>query len=96
MRTDATTAPTAPAPITGPMTQAAAPVPAIVPLLVDSDTAADLCGVSRTTWWALHSSGRCPMPVKLGRRTLWRRAELEAWTAAGCPPRTRWQAVSKR
>jgi len=90
MRTDAAPAPTAPAPITA---QARGPAPAIVPLLVDSDTAADLCGVSRTTWWALHSSGRCPAPVKLGRRTLWRRAELEAWTAAGCPPRAKWQAT---
>jgi len=61
------------------------------PLLIDAQAAADLCGLSRSGWWGLHASGRVPLPVRLGKRTLWRRAELADWTAAGCPPRTRWQ-----
>jgi len=71
-------------------TTSAAPV---APLLVDASTAASLCGVSRAGWWALHSSGRCPLPVRLGRRTLWRAAELSDWTAAGCPARDRWHSM---
>jgi len=59
-------------------------------LLVDSDDAAVLCGVSRTMWWTLHAQGRVPAPVRLGRRTLWRVDELRRWTEAGCPPREKW------
>ena len=66
------------------------------PLLLSAGQAAALCGVSRRTWWALHAAGRTPLPVRLGRRTLWRVAGpggLEAWVAAGCPPRDRWEAA---
>jgi len=64
-------------------------------LLVGAAEAAALCGVSRSTWWALHSSGRVPLPVRLGGRTLWRRAELEEWVAAGCPARVRWEEIGE-
>ena len=62
-------------------------------LLLSAGQAAALCGVSRRTWWALHAAGKTPLPVRLGRRTLWRASGpggLEAWVAAGCPPRDRW------
>ncbi|HUU97656.1 MAG TPA: hypothetical protein VM487_18120 [Phycisphaerae bacterium] len=61
-------------------------------LLVDSDEAAAMCGISRTMWWGLHSSGRVPAPVRLGRRTLWSVEELRGWIGAGCPARERWLA----
>jgi len=35
------------------------------------------------------SAGRTPAPVRLGKRTLWRIQDLEAWVASGCPPRWR-------
>ena len=64
----------------------------IAPLLLDSGRAAALCGVGRSLWWSLHSAGRVPLPVKLGRRTLWRRDELIDWINAGLPPRDKWIA----
>ena len=68
--------------------------PALVaPLLLDAKAAAALCGVSERTWWSLHASGRCPLPVRLNRRTLWRRHELAAWIEAGCPGRDRWHTL---
>ena len=72
------------------MTEALTQAPA--PLLVDAKEAARLCGIAESTFWALHSAGKVPMPVRLGRRTLWRAAELAAWTDAGCPARERWDA----
>lgn len=63
------------------------------PLAIPADEAARLCGVSRGFWWKLHSSGRCPLPVRLGRKTLWRVEELKAWLAAGCPERLKWNAL---
>lgn len=59
-------------------------------LLIGSTEAARLCGINRSTWWRLHSAGRVPAPVRLGRRTLWRADELRRWVAGGCPPRQRW------
>lgn len=68
---------------------------AIVPLLLDAKAAAKLCGVSARTWWALRSAGKTPLPVRLGRRTLWRAGELADWCRAGCPGRDRWENASK-
>jgi predicted DNA-binding transcriptional regulator AlpA len=59
-------------------------------LLLDARRAATLCGVSRGHWLSLTAQGLTPDPVRLGRRVLWRRAELESWVQAGCPPRCRW------
>lgn len=71
----------------------ATPHAPVAPLLLDARQAAALCGVSVRTWWSLHSSGRCPLPVRLNRRTLWRRDELAAWISATCPARDRWEAM---
>ncbi len=63
------------------------------PLLVDAETTSGLCDVSRSTWWSLHAAGRGPLPVRLGRRTLWVAAELAEWTNAWPPPRDHWEAM---
>ncbi len=60
------------------------------PLLLDARSAAALIGVSRSAWWVYHNAGKCPKPIQLGGRTLWRADELRAWVAVGCPPRTKW------
>lgn len=61
-------------------------------LLLSAKEAAKLIGVGRSHFYALHSSGRLgPMPISLGRRTLWKREELENWVRASCPTREQWQ-----
>lgn len=57
-----------------------------VSFLTDRDLAARL-NVSRSFVWKLHSQGRLPMPIKLGRACRWRLADIEAWERAGCPSR---------
>ncbi|MBW8039222.1 MAG: helix-turn-helix domain-containing protein [Planctomycetes bacterium] len=60
-------------------------------LLLSAVDAARLISVGRSHFYALHSSGRLgPRPIRLGRRTLWNRKELESWVAAGCPAREKW------
>lgn len=60
-------------------------------LLLSADAAATLLGVGRSHFYGLHSSGRLgPMPIRLGRRTLWSRQELEEWVKCGCPGRQQW------
>jgi predicted DNA-binding transcriptional regulator AlpA len=73
-----------------------APAAQVTPLLVDAREAAALCGIGRTLWLQLASAGRVPMPVRLGRRTLWRAEELAEWVAAGCPARDRWTALREK
>jgi predicted DNA-binding transcriptional regulator AlpA len=62
-------------------------------LLLSAVETAALLNISRTSLYALHSSGRLPLPVHLLRRTLWNFEELKAWTAAGCPARQKWEAL---
>jgi len=66
-------------------------VDAPVALMVDAKVAAKLCGIGKTTWYQLHAAGRTPLPVRFGRRALWRRDEIADWIAAGCPARHQWQ-----
>lgn len=64
------------------------------PFAVPANDAAHLCGVSRATWWRLHSAGKCPMPVRVTSKSpRWRVDELRAWLDAGCPDRQSWQRI---
>lgn len=62
------------------------------PVLLGKAEAAALLGMSESSLKRLARSGRLgPIPVRLsGRITRFSRAELEAWAAAGCPPRKVW------
>lgn len=63
-------------------------------LLISVEEAAHLLSLDRATVYAMMSSSRLGvLPIKLNRRTLFNRKELEAWTDAGCPTRDRWQEI---
>jgi predicted DNA-binding transcriptional regulator AlpA len=72
------------------------PPPPIAPLLIDARAAGRLCGIGRTAWYALVSSGRAPAAIRLGGRVLWHRDTLAAWCAAGCPSRDIWEVRKGR
>ena len=63
------------------------------PLVVDAKGLATLltCGVR--TVRTLDAAGKLPTPLRLGGRVVWRRAEIKAWVAAGCPDRAAWEAI---
>lgn len=65
------------------------PAPA---LLLTARQAAVACGRSLRCWRSWDAAGRIPRPVRIGRSTMWRAAELAEWTAAGCPERSEWEA----
>ena len=78
------------------LTEAAPPdrVLAGGPLLVDCKTAAALIGVGISTFYAMDRSGELGPPgLRLRRRRLWPRQELDAWVQAQCPCRSRWLAL---
>jgi excisionase family DNA binding protein len=61
-------------------------------LVLSASETAGLLGISRAHLWRLHSSGRLPRPIRLGRAVRWDRKTLEAWVAAGAPPRDQWES----
>jgi predicted DNA-binding transcriptional regulator AlpA len=68
----------------------------IVPLLLRASDCAGILGISLRQVWSMHQTGALgPLPVKLGARTLWQRAEIERWVEAGCPHRERWIDIKK-
>jgi predicted DNA-binding transcriptional regulator AlpA len=65
---------------------------AVEPLLVDTEQAASICGVSPASWFRLKAAGKTPAPVKLGGRVLYRVEDLKLWVALGCPDRKSFEA----
>jgi len=64
-------------------------------ILLGAREAAELCGICRSTWLTLNDTGRTPAPIRLGRRVLWRREDIEMWVSFGCPNRERFEAYLK-
>ena len=58
---------------------------ALPPLLIAADEVAGMLDISTRTLWRLVSAKKIVSPVKLGGSTRWRRADIEAWVASGCP-----------
>lgn len=68
--------------------------PKLPPFMVGANQAAYLLGISRTTLYSMNANGQLgPRPHKYGRRSLWERAELEAWIKAGSPSRQAWSQI---
>jgi predicted DNA-binding transcriptional regulator AlpA len=60
-------------------------VETIVPALLTTAQGARLCGLGERTFWRHSRSGAAPAPVRIGGAVRFRRSELLAWIAAGCP-----------
>lgn len=60
------------------------------PILISSDQAAAMVGIKLRTWYTWDLLGNIPKPIHIGRKLFWRRDELHAWIAAGCPKREDW------
>jgi len=68
----------------------------LTPLLLPAAGVAQLLSVSVRMVWNMHQEGSLgPLPVHLGRKTLWRTEELTEWTRNDCPSRERWMAIRK-
>lgn len=68
----------------------------MTPLLADAGriTSEILPDISLRAWRALDAAGKCPKAVTLGRRKLWRVADLERWAALGCPDRREFERLT--
>lgn len=65
------------------------------PLLTDADGVGCLIDLSGRTVRRLDSAAKIPRGVRVGGAKRWRLVEIEAWVAAGCPDRARWEQLQK-
>jgi len=56
-----------------------------VRVLINAEELARMMDVSERTLWRLLSGGKVPQPVRIGRNTRWRLAEVAEWIELGCP-----------
>jgi predicted DNA-binding transcriptional regulator AlpA len=54
-------------------------------MLISAAELAGLMNVSERTLWRLLSADKVPKPVRFGRNTRWRLAEVRDWIDRGCP-----------
>jgi excisionase family DNA binding protein len=64
-----------------------ATAPALTPAaaLLDVGAVAELLNCSPQHVRRLADAGRMPRPLRIGSLCRWRRTDLDAWLAAGCP-----------
>jgi len=62
-------------------------------LLLTAEQCAELLNIGKSTFWRYHTSGKVPMPVKIGRSIRWRTEEIHDWVEAGCPSREQWNVI---
>ncbi len=66
------------------------------PALLSRRATAERCGISLRHLASLVASGRFGLrPVYLGAKVLFPAADVNAWIAAGCPSRDRWNAMQE-
>jgi prophage regulatory protein len=63
------------------------------PIVLNAEQVAQTLGVSVRTIRRLDCAGKLPKPVRIGGAVRWRRDELEAWVAADCPDREKWEPM---
>lgn len=63
------------------------------PLLVGADELGRLLGLSSRAIRRLNAAGQVPKPLRLSGAVRWRLSEIVAWTEAGCPSRSDWEAM---
>lgn len=63
-----------------------------LPLLLGAKEVSELLDVSKSTWDRMVAAGDAPPPIHLsdGGHRRWRRADIEAWIAAGAPKAREW------
>ncbi len=75
------------------VTQDTQKTPTTKPLLADAAEVGEMLVLSVRTIRRLDCSGKLPRPVRIGGAVRWLVADIEAWLAAGCPDRQRWEAM---
>lgn len=57
------------------------------PALLTAKDVACLCQLSLSVFYKHLSTGKIPLPIRIGGVTRWRAQDITQWIEAGCPPR---------
>jgi predicted DNA-binding transcriptional regulator AlpA len=63
--------------------------------LIDAKELGAMAGWSDRTVRRKDRAGAIPRSIKISGSVRWRHAEIDAWIAAGCPPRKEWEKINK-
>lgn len=55
--------------------------------LLTAKDAAQLCRLSKRSWFRFHACGKVPAPIRIGGSVRWRRSDIELWQSMNCPDR---------
>ena len=64
-------------------------------IAIGAAAAAEMFSFSERHWRQLDVEGKVPAPRRLGRSVRWDVAELQRWSAAGCPDRVEWESAKE-
>jgi len=65
------------------------------PLLLSVEQVCGLLGIKRTLLYSMISTGEFgPLPLRLGRRRMYRRSDVERWIELGTPVRERFLTLT--
>jgi len=65
------------------------------PLLLSVDDTCKLLNIHRTLFYSMISTGQFgPLPLRLGRRRMYRRADVERWIEFGAPAREKFLVLT--
>ena len=68
----------------------------IEPALLTVEQTCHFLNIGKTLFYSLQSSEQFgPLPIRLGRKVLYCKGELENYIVAGMPPRRVWQSIKK-
>lgn len=59
--------------------------------LLNAEVVGKMLSLSRRQIFRLNSSGKIPMPIRIGGAVRWSAQEISAWLAAGAPDRRTWE-----
>jgi len=66
------------------------------PLLLSVEHVCELLGIRRTLFYSMIQTGRFgPLPLKLGRRRMYRRLDVERWIELGAPSREKFLTMTR-
>ena len=70
--------------------------PSELPVLLTAEAMAWLVQKSVRSVRRDNAAARLPRPVRVGGAVRWRRDEILAWIAAGCPHRSEWERLNRQ
>jgi len=62
------------------------------PLALRAKDAAQICGLSLSTWWSMDAAGTIPRKLRCGKRCLWRVSDLKLWISWGMVSREEFES----